>query len=73
MPWLQLGFVGLLEVEQTLILWDRILGISILSNLVCGIYSRILQAIWIQRYLPSLQPLYFITDLRPFYRYLLVL
>lgn len=26
MPWLQLGFVGLLEVEQTLILWDRVIG-----------------------------------------------
>lgn len=26
-PWIQLGFVGLLEIEQVLVLWDRIIGI----------------------------------------------
>ena len=26
MPWLQFGFVGLLEVEQILHLWDRVIG-----------------------------------------------
>lgn len=26
LPWMQLGFVGLLEVDQVLILWDRVLG-----------------------------------------------
>ena len=26
MPWLQFGFVGLLEIEQVLHLWDRVLG-----------------------------------------------
>ena len=25
-PWIQLGFVGLLDVEQVLCLWDRIVG-----------------------------------------------
>ena len=25
-PWLQLGFVGTLEVDQILLLWDRIIG-----------------------------------------------
>jgi hypothetical protein len=29
MPWLQLGFVGLLEVDQTLILWDRVIGMYV--------------------------------------------
>ena len=26
LPWMQLGFVGLLEVDQVLHLWDRIVG-----------------------------------------------
>lgn len=26
MPWMQLGFVGLLEVEEVLLLWDRVFG-----------------------------------------------
>ena len=26
MPWLQFGFVGLLEVDQILHLWDRLIG-----------------------------------------------
>ena len=26
MPWLQFGFVGLLEVDQVLHLWDRLIG-----------------------------------------------
>jgi hypothetical protein len=26
LPWIQLGFVGLLEVDQVLFLWDRVFG-----------------------------------------------
>ena len=26
MPWLQFGFVGLLEIDQVLHLWDRVIG-----------------------------------------------
>ena len=26
LPWIQFGFVGLLDVEQVLLLWDRLLG-----------------------------------------------
>ncbi len=26
MPWLQLGFVGFLEIDQILLLWDRLIG-----------------------------------------------
>mgnify|MGYP007047707041 CR=1 FL=1 len=26
MPWLQFGFVGLLEIDQVLVLWDRVIG-----------------------------------------------
>jgi hypothetical protein len=37
--WIQLGFVGLLEVDQLLLLWDRVIGTfwlpSYLSLLVC--------------------------------------
>ena len=25
-PWLQLAFVGILEVDQILVLWDRVIG-----------------------------------------------
>jgi hypothetical protein len=33
LPWIQFGFVGLLDVDQVLLLWDRILGFEDLSLL----------------------------------------
>ena len=33
LPWIQFGFVGLLDVDQVLLLWDRVLGFEDLSLL----------------------------------------
>jgi hypothetical protein len=41
MPWLQFGFVGLLEVEQVLHLWDRLVGYDdtcLLALLAVGVF-----------------------------------
>jgi len=41
LPWIQFGFVGLLDVEQVLLLWDRLLGfedLSLLSVLAAAIF-----------------------------------
>lgn len=38
-PWLQLGFVGLLEIEQILLLWDRVIGFMDLTVLAVAAAS----------------------------------
>mmetsp|Transcript_22677 Transcript_22677/g.22879 ORF Transcript_22677/g.22879 Transcript_22677/m.22879 type:complete len:136 (-) Transcript_22677:154-561(-) len=41
LPWLQLGFVGVLEVNQILLLWDRVIGYTdttILAPLAVAIF-----------------------------------
>ena len=41
LPWIQFGFVGYLEVDQVLLLWDRLLGfeqLSLLSVLAAAIF-----------------------------------
>ncbi len=41
LPWIQLGFVGILEVDQILILWDRLFGYmdtSLLAVLAAAIF-----------------------------------
>ncbi len=45
-PWIQLGFVGLLEMDQLLHLWDRVIGawpmlhplLPLTSSCVCAGY-----------------------------------
>jgi hypothetical protein len=51
LPWLQLGFVGYLEIDQVLILWDRLLGPSMISR-----YSFPLTLLMIRRNNGSYSP-----------------
>jgi hypothetical protein len=40
-PWMQLGFIGILEIEQLLHLWDRLLGFmdtTLLAIAAVGIF-----------------------------------
>ena len=38
LPWLQLGFVGLLEVDQILLLWDRVFGRVLFNHPKCFLF-----------------------------------
>jgi len=49
LPWLQLGFVGYLEVSEILILWDRVFGFmdtSILAGMAVAIFIYRAQALF---------------------------
>ena len=50
LPWMQLGFVGLLEVDQVLQLWDRIFGYMDIT--LCAVLSV---AIFVFRAVPLFQ------------------
>ena len=60
---MQLGFVGFLDVDQVLILWDRLLGMAFMdSHAIDCVDSVLVKDIWTSPFWPVWRRLYLRTD-----------